>query len=184
MSTDNLESPYKYGYPRIDDDKEDTTTRPPRYSLFLGAEEDMSLLEGGLYYGKYDHVDHDEAKEEKPFDPRLVMLLEFFRQLYIKRNEVFKKIFPGYLHDEFVETFKKLGAKLSLRKSDLTKARSLKRSFSVGSTRSRGIGAPAPLTLERFKVRTVVPGGGGSGPQEGGGQDGKGDANSGGSASK
>lgn len=111
-------------------------------------------------------------------DSRLLMLLEFFRQLYIRRSEVFKKIFEES-HDEFVEMFKEVGAKLSRhgrsRRNETTAT--LKRSLSVGSQRIRSIDGDDqfPLRLERFKVRTVVPGGGGAGSGAQGDKGDKGD---------
>lgn len=117
-------------------------------------------------------------KGKSSADSRLLMLLEIFRQLYIRRSEVFKKIFEES-HDEFVEMFKEVGAKLSRhgrsRRNETTAT--LKRSLSVGSQRIRSIDGDDqfPLRLERFKVRTVVPGGGGAGSGAQGDKGDKGD---------
>ncbi len=77
---------------------------------------------------------------------------------------MFKKIFPDD-HDEFIEMFKKIGATLSQLGRSRTNetTATLKRSLSVGSPRMRSIDGDdqLPLRLDRFKVRTVVPGGGG-----------------------
>ncbi|KAJ6892575.1 hypothetical protein NC651_025699 [Populus alba x Populus x berolinensis] len=110
------------------------------------------------------------------------MLLEFFRELFIRRREVFKKLFPE-LHDEFLGVFKKMGnINLSIEKPGQVKTRALQRSLSVGSPRipSRN-GGESPLRLERFKVRTVIPGGGGQGDTDKGG--GQGDTDKGGGTS-
>ncbi|KAF2282252.1 hypothetical protein GH714_043910 [Hevea brasiliensis] len=68
-------------------------------------------------------------------------------------------------HDEFIEMFKKIGATLSQLGRSRTNetTATLKRSLSVGSPRMRSIDGDdqLPLRLDRFKVRTVVPGGGG-----------------------
>ncbi|KAL7252782.1 hypothetical protein ACSBR1_007365 [Camellia fascicularis] len=50
----------------------------------------------------------------KSVDPRLLRLLEIFRELYMERREFFKKIFPG-LHDEFAELYEKFEGVLSQR---------------------------------------------------------------------
>ncbi|XP_059442444.1 uncharacterized protein LOC132174782 [Corylus avellana] len=93
----------------------------------------------------------------KAVDPRLLTVLEFFRQLYVRRREVFETSFPD-LHSEFDEIFKKHGAKLSQAKSSgrQGKVKSVQRSSSVGSSREI---SGDDLKLERFKVKTVVVGG-------------------------
>lgn len=102
----------------------------------------------------------------KAVDPRLLTVLEFFRQLYVRRQEVFETSFPD-LHREFDELFKKHGAKLSQVKSGRVKVKTIQKSLSVGSSREI---SGDDLKLERFKVKTVVVGGdvkqGGKGGQD------------------
>ncbi|KAJ6690585.1 hypothetical protein OIU85_006800 [Salix viminalis] len=141
---------YQFGYPRCD--TPDSMASSSGDSPFLGTFDDLSLLESGLYQQKYgyfsDKCYRNEDKALESIDSRFLMLLESFRDLFIRRNEVFKRLFPE-LHDEFVGMLQE------------------NRSFSVDSPRTpsrNGVGSP--LTLERFKVRTVVPGGGGQGPSK------------------
>ncbi|GMY23185.1 hypothetical protein FCV25MIE_18426 [Fagus crenata] len=100
------------------------------------------------------YVIHQKAAG-KGIDPRLLTLLEFFRQLYVRRQEVFKKSIPD-LHNEFSELFKKDGAKLSQVKSGRMKVQTVQRSLSVGSPREL---SQDDLKLERFKVKTINLGG-------------------------
>ncbi|KAL0007908.1 hypothetical protein SO802_009410 [Lithocarpus litseifolius] len=91
----------------------------------------------------------------KAVDPRLLTILEFYRQLYVRKQEVFKKSFPE-LHDEFDELFKKHGAKLLQVKSGRVKVQTVERSSSVGSSREI---SQNDLKLERFKIKTIDFGG-------------------------
>lgn len=95
-------------------------------------------------------------KSGKSVDPRMFTLLEMFKELYVKRQDFFKKIFPG-LYDDFAELFERIGGVFSER--DGAKARTMTRSLSFGS----GCGAKqddeSTLRLERFKVRTLDIGG-------------------------
>nr|GLL40112.1 hypothetical protein A4A49_06928 [Ipomoea trifida] len=96
-------------------------------------------------------------KSGKRVDPRLLTLLESFRDVFDKREDFFKKIFPG-IYEEFKLVFEKF-AKIKGQKREM-KTRALERSSSLGSARG--------LRLERFRVKTpnvtVV-----TGPQDGGG---------------
>ncbi|KAG5237846.1 inhibitor of growth protein [Salix suchowensis] len=151
---------YQYGYPRCDTGNSMASSSDD--SPFFGTFDTMSLLESGLYQQKYDDMsDHYRREQDKKWDSidsRLLVLLEFFRELIIRKREVFKKLFPE-LHDEFLGLFKKMG-----------NARALQRSLSVGSPRtpSRNEGESS-LRLERFKIRTVIPDGGGQGDTSKGG---------------
>uniref|UniRef100_A0A6N2M135 Uncharacterized protein n=1 Tax=Salix viminalis TaxID=40686 RepID=A0A6N2M135_SALVM len=163
---------YQYGYPRCDTGNSMASSSDD--SPFFGTFDTMSLLESGLYQQKYDDMsDHYRRKQDKKWDSidsRLLVLLEFFRELIIRRREVFKKLFPE-LHDEFLGLFKKMGnVNLSIGKPGQVKARALQRSLSVGSPRtpSRN-GGGSSLRLERFKIRTVIPDGGGQGDTSQGG---------------
>ncbi|KAL3520845.1 hypothetical protein ACH5RR_018994 [Cinchona calisaya] len=83
-------------------------------------------------------------KSGKRVDQRLLMLLEsFFQEIYVKREDFFKKIFPG-MYEEFVDVFNNIGAML-WKNNDETKCRTMQRSLSFGS--------PRP-PLEWFRVRT------------------------------
>ncbi|KAB1225333.1 hypothetical protein CJ030_MR1G015653 [Morella rubra] len=87
----------------------------------------------------------------KDVDPRVLTLLEYFRQLYVRRREVFKTSFPD-LHDDFDELFRKQGSSLSQAQSGRMKVQPMKRSSSSGSTREIAAG---DLKLQKFKVRTI-----------------------------
>ncbi|KAH7536997.1 uncharacterized protein LOC107413184 [Ziziphus jujuba] len=119
-------------------------------------DDDLSLLESGLF--KTYHIDDEmgdndyESKIRKLVDPRLLALVEFFRELYFRKRDLFKRIFPGF-QDEFRELLKKL----SRLKSDRTKA--MQRSLSLGSPR-KPKAVQSTLRLERFKVRTITLDGG------------------------
>ena len=163
---------YQYGYPRCDTGN--SMASSSNDSLFFRTPDTMSLLENNPYQQKYgdlsDYYHRKQDKERDSIDSRLLMLLEFFRELFIRRREVFKKLFPK-LNDEFLGQFKKMGnINLSIEKPGQVKARSLQRSLSVGSPRtpSRN-GGESSSRLERFKIRTVIPDGGGQGDTSKGG---------------
>lgn len=145
-------------------------------------DDDMSILESGLYKKSYDighsggnfhhhlHDDDDDedqsgaaaaaGKSNDNIDPRLLMLLKYFREFYAREAELFKKVFPG-IHEEFAEAFRKIGAMLSQVKMQQSRVKTMQRSLSLGSHRTRGIGGGEPPgRLQRFKVRTVVVDGG------------------------
>nr|GMD52749.1 Nuclear valosin-containing protein [Ipomoea batatas] len=94
-------------------------------------------------------------KSGKRVDPRLLTLLESFRDVFDKREDFFKKIFPG-IYEEFKDVFGKFSM-IKGQKREM-KTRALERSSSLGSARG--------LRLERFRVKTpnvtVV-----TGPQDG-----------------
>ncbi|KAG7948898.1 hypothetical protein I3843_13G032700 [Carya illinoinensis] len=202
MSMDKLDNRYDaprpesyaseaYGLRTADQGMNDIASSSGSTSLFLGTLDDMSLLESGLYGSKDGDMVDDyyrfEAEAGESVDPRLLSLLEFFRELYARRQELSKKIFPG-LHDEFVELSRKIrevvAAQVEGRRT--RPVATLQRSLSVGSPRTPANKAgELPLRLERFKVREltlegVVPvqgtapqgsnggGGGGSGGGQGG----------------
>lgn len=144
-----------------------------RNSPFLGTVDDMQLLESGLFRKQYG--DYYVGGDGKSVDPRLLSLLEFFRELFVRRRELFRNIFPG-LHDEFVEVSKKVGGVVAQVQENRRRApTTVQRSLSVGSPRTpSGKRGEPPLRLERFKVRTVIlaagvgqggKGGGGGGQQ-------------------
>lgn len=141
-------------------------------------DDDMSILESGLYKKSYDighsggnfhhhlHDDDDDedqsgaaaaaGKSNDNIDPRLLMLLKYFREFYAREAELFKKVFPG-IRKEFAEAFRKIGAMLSQVKMQQSRVKTMQRSLSLGSHRTRGIGGGEPPgRLQRFKVRTVV----------------------------
>ncbi|CAN4126470.1 unnamed protein product [Withania somnifera] len=95
-------------------------------------------------------------KSGKKVDPRLIMLLNFFRDLYMKRGEFFKKVFPFH-HEDFIPIFKKIGVVFSNNKEyqeKKFKIDSLKRSQSDNSlNKSRGIDE-SRLKLKKFNVKT------------------------------
>lgn len=172
---------------------------------FLGTYDDgVSILESGLYK-KSSNIDHmgdnfhhhvygggDDDQSEAAaagagksidnIDPRLLMLLKYFRELYVREAELFKKVFPG-LREEFAEAFRKIGAMLSQVKRQQSQVKTMQRSLSLGSHRTRGIGGgELPGRLQRFKIRTVVVdygvGQGQGATGDSGGQGGQGDTKS------
>lgn len=112
-------------------------------------------------------------KSGKKVDPRLIILLDFFRDLHMKRGEFFKKIFPFH-HEDFIPIFEKIGVVFSNNKDHQEKkfkSNSFKRSPSDNSlNKSRGVDIDqSQLKLEKFKVKTpeVISGGGGGGQGQG-----------------
>ncbi|KAJ0100838.1 hypothetical protein Patl1_05934 [Pistacia atlantica] len=88
-----------------------------------------------------------------------------------------KETCSGKYFQEFITSlsnfFKKIDELLSQVKShnQMRGVRTMQRSLSVGSPRSRAIdGDKSPLRLDRFKIRTVVLDGGGQGSGQDGGQ--------------
>ncbi|CAN6703641.1 unnamed protein product [Malus baccata var. baccata] len=146
------------GYPQVDDIA--TCNEPSSASTsFFGTKNDMSLLESGLLLRNVSDVGDTyyrfQSKIGKSVDPRLLALVEFFRELYFRRFELFNRIFPGVQDKLTIEVPKKLGVVLAQMKSDQTKAhRTMQRSLSIGSPRDfkrRESG----MRLQRFKVRTI-----------------------------
>ncbi|KAM1229859.1 hypothetical protein ACFX15_039487 [Malus domestica] len=150
------------GYPQVDDIA--TYTEPSSTSTsFSGTKNDMSQLESGLLRRNVSDLGDSyyrfQSQVGKSVDPKLLALVEFFRELYFRRLELFKKIFPG-IQDKFLEVPKKLHVILAQVKPDETKlARTMQRSLSVGSPRDFK-GGESKLRLERFKVRTIDTGDG------------------------
>lgn len=148
------------GYPQVDDVS--TCIEAPSTSTstsFLGTKNDMSLLESGLLRRNFSDVGENyyrfQSKVGKSVDPRLLALVEFFRELYFRRLELFKKIFPGGHDDKFLEVPKKLGLILAKVKPDQTRAvRTMQRNLSIGSPRDFK-GRESEMRLERFKIRTI-----------------------------
>lgn len=106
-------------------------------------------------YPSFDHDEHGSLnqrnnymirwKSGKRVDEKLLNLLEaYFQELYLKRNDFFKKIFPGHVYDQFVDVFNKIGAVLS-KNYNGNHVQTVQRSLSFGSTETR---------LEWFKVKT------------------------------
>lgn len=128
-----------------------------------------------------DHISPSENAHHPPkatagssIDPRLLVLLEYFMELYERKDDLFRKIFPG-IHDEFVDFSKKFDELLSQLKSHNGRrsVRGMQRSLSVGSPRSRSIDDDeSPLRLDRFKIRTVILDGISQGGGQGDGQQG------------
>lgn len=122
----------------------------------------------GYYYDDdddYNYGFHAKSEKKSSVDPRALRLLEFFRHLYYRRQETFKKMVPPGLHDDFEDLFNKIASFLTLAKSRRHK-RTMPRSMSTGSCRTRafgGGGAGSNLKLDRFKVRIVQPDNGTSG---------------------
>uniref|UniRef100_A0A5B7BQT9 Uncharacterized protein n=1 Tax=Davidia involucrata TaxID=16924 RepID=A0A5B7BQT9_DAVIN len=161
---------YPYGYPSGETTTYEMASSSENFP-FCCSENYFPGQESGFHEGNF----HKEGKfniirwkSGKSVDPRLLNLLEFFRELYIERGEFFKKIFPG-LHDEFVDVFKKIGGMLA-RKEGM-KVQTMQRSLSLGSPSTPKHGDDdSTLRLQWFKVRTLDISGVGAG--QGGGQGG------------
>ena len=157
------------GYPSPSGEAMEVSTCTENHA-YLGAYNDMSLLESGLLKTNIGDMDENcftfQDKLGKPIDPRLLSVLEYFRELFVRREEVFKKIFPAGLQEEIVELLKKFGTIVSKVKSEKMKVRTLQRSLSIDSPRTPfRKGGELPLKLEYFKVKTVVLDGCGQGQQ-------------------
>ncbi|MED6216932.1 hypothetical protein PIB30_012660 [Stylosanthes scabra] len=131
-----------------------------RMNINFGSDHDQHLLQSGLLKTNYgdmcDNYFGFQTEAGKSVDPRIMRLLEFIRELYIRRRETFKKMVPERLHEDLVELFKRIttlltGANKSMRADG---RRTLQRSLSAGSSQ---------LKLDRFRVRYVDAGGGGGG---------------------
>ncbi|XP_050387003.1 uncharacterized protein LOC126803253 [Argentina anserina] len=148
------------GYPEVDARELDQPSNSG--ASFLATKNDMSLLESGLLRRNYSDVGESYYKFQSnvgmsSVDARLLALIAFFKELYFRRPEMFKKIFPKHSHpDQFlVEMPKKLKLVLSQVKSDeTTRVRAMQRSLSIGSPRELK-GDESEIMLERFKIRTI-----------------------------
>ncbi|KAJ8436202.1 hypothetical protein Cgig2_006889 [Carnegiea gigantea] len=93
----------------------------------------------------------EEVREkEKSIDPRIINILEPFRQLYSEQEESLKSVFPG-IHSKLSEFFKKVNSLIleatNAKEEEGSKPRkSLRRSLSLGSSNCKN---------ERFKVRPI-----------------------------
>ncbi|KAF5729429.1 hypothetical protein HS088_TW21G01594 [Tripterygium wilfordii] len=163
---------HRYGYPiQLATITNNTPISNAEQPPFLGTFDDLSLV--GNEMDVLYHRIQSQAETTSGVDPRLLMLLEFSRGLYSRRSELFKKLFPG-LRDGFMELIKRIDAMLlegKLNHLEQTQVRSLQRSLSVGSPRtpSTARGGEEDFRLKRFKVRTLVVGGGDPGDGGGGG---------------
>lgn len=114
------------------------------------------------YFG--DGPDDDEGSR---MDMRVLMVLEYMRELYVGQLQLLKQMFPGKTKDEFLGFFDKIGDAVSQFKQDSrppTKSMTMQRSLSAGSGRvtMRGLNlGPSDLRDERFKITTVEAGGAG-----------------------
>ncbi|XP_022748093.1 uncharacterized protein LOC111297719 [Durio zibethinus] len=153
------------GYPSDEQDLPDMSSIVSdmgRSPFFWRDDDDLSLLESGLYRRSYSDMGDNHHRIEEwakrlgtSFDPRLLVLLEFFREFYVRRQELLKKIFPR-LQNEFIELFKKFGRVLAQVKSNQVKVKTMQRSLSLGSpTTPSKKGDESPLRLDRFRIRTV-----------------------------
>ncbi|KAF5742599.1 hypothetical protein HS088_TW09G00650 [Tripterygium wilfordii] len=175
MSRPELNDIHRYGYP-TQPATTSTSTSNSGQSPFLGTFDDLGQLEGHLFRRRCNDMDDyyyqriQSHAGTSTVDPRLLMLLEFSRELYSRRSELFEKIFPG-LHDEFIELPKRIDAMLlqgEFNNFPQTQVRSLQRSLSVGSPRTpSSTRGEEDLRLQRFKVRTLVVGGGEPGDRGG-----------------
>lgn len=130
---------------------------------------------GDIYHRVYEehHADADYADdnggddddEGSRMDMKVLMLLEYMRELYVGQLQLLKKMFPGVAKDEFLGFFNKIGDAMSQFKQDSrppAKSMTMQRSLSARSPRvtlrSVNLGTP-DLRKGRFKVTTVDAGG-------------------------
>ena len=141
------------------------------YSIKVG-----SYLNHGdnMYMGDNNYYEF-QPKSEKPVDPRLLSLLKFFRELYVRRRELCKKSFPR-LHYEFVELSKKCVGVVPqvqvphLQVNRMRSTPTLQRSLSIGSPQTPpNRGEESDLRLDRFRIRTLNVGSSGGGRSNDGG---------------
>ncbi|CAH8315729.1 unnamed protein product [Eruca vesicaria subsp. sativa] len=138
---------------------------------------DMGDLYHRVYEERHDDVNYDD-EEGSRMDMRVLMLLEYMRELYVGQLHLLKKMFPGGAKDEFLGFFNKIGDAMSQFKKDsrpLTKSKTIQRSLSVNL-------GPTELRDKRFKVTTVEAGAAPAGGGGGGGASGAAGAGKGGSA--
>ena len=116
-----------------------------------------------------------QPKSEKPVDPRLLSLLKFFRELYVRRRELCKKSFPR-LHYEFVELSKKCVGVVPqvqvphLQVNRMRSTPTLQRSLSIGSPQTpSNRGGELDLRLDWFRIHTLNIGSGGGRSNDGSG---------------
>ncbi|WCJ19285.1 hypothetical protein M5689_001581 [Euphorbia peplus] len=135
-------------------------SRSKNYDDFGELYEDITL---GINSYDFDHLQHD---------PRLLMLLEFFRHFYKRRKEVLKRVFPKSITDEMFQIFEKMNHLLFVRRTKkMGECTTLTRSLSVGSQRPRSLAEDGELLRpERFKIRTIVPAGSTSSTSSGNGK--------------
>ncbi|XP_010509177.1 PREDICTED: uncharacterized protein LOC104785617 [Camelina sativa] len=134
-----------------------------------------------VYEEQNDDVDYNgdgdgDDDERSKMDMKVLMVLEYMRELYVGQLQLLKEMFPGGAKDEFVGFFNKIGDAVTQIKQDSrpppTKSMTMQRSLSARSPRvtSKGVNlGPSDLRDERFKVTTVNAGGaGGAGGAAGG----------------
>lgn len=134
---------------------------------------------GDSYHRVYEehHADVDNGDDDDEgsrIDMKVLMLLEYMRELYVGQLQLLKKMFPGGAKDEFLGFFDKIGDAMSQFKQDSrppAKPMTMRRSLSARSPRvtSKGVNlGPPDLRKGRFKVTTVDAGGAPAGGAAGG----------------
>ncbi|XP_024016869.1 uncharacterized protein LOC112090246 [Eutrema salsugineum] len=127
------------------------------------------------HHNDVDYADDGDDDEGSRMDMRVLMVLEYMRELYVGQLQLLKKMFPGGAKDDFLGFFNKLGDAMSQFKQDSrppAKSMTMQRSLSAGSPRVRVRGVnlgPPDLRDERFKVSTVEAGGAPAGGAPAGG---------------
>lgn len=131
-----------------------TTLTTPTTTPYMGTPDQMGTGVGtGTETRSYSPAG-DNAVVSVTLDPRLLSLLDFFRQLYARRSDIFKKIMPVH-RQAFEDIFKGILDQENQKRKRLAMQRS--NSFSgVESVRPR-----------RFKVKPIEAGG--ATPQDSGG---------------
>ncbi|CAI9091274.1 OLC1v1026249C1 [Oldenlandia corymbosa var. corymbosa] len=166
---------YEYGYPvpgnRISSPLAyNPVSNSPGYSYTRFGDESDNINYSTQDVG-WDHGDFVEHKKKRPYmirwksgkkvDKRLMMVLEsFYQEIYVKRQDFFKKIFPDRMQEDFDDVFRKVDAMLNKNKSEV-RNQTLQRSLSMGS----------PRRMQRFKIKTPAVVVGNSDGQSGGASD-------------
>lgn len=156
--------PYGIGYARGEPMPSAAGARP-----FPSSDHAPNTLGSGSPYGEnysfgdaedqfyyYGHRPCDGTPldgRDQSMDPWLLALMEDLKELYVRRQHTFRKLFPK-LHHEIDQKLED-----ALRSNRTREVRAFQRSLSVGSPRlpgrDGGVGDEPELRLNRFKVRTV-----------------------------
>lgn len=174
MADDVQEMQRPEGYPTGEEIEEASASNNSESSStgnwrFFATSNDLSLLESGLLQREMEEfcgINTNGFREKlslKPMDPRLVWVLEYFRELFVQKREVFMKIFPELLlQHEVLKLLEKFETAIAQVKMDRMRARMMQRSLSIDSPRPMSAGGDrdSPSKLDYFKIRTVYTDGG------------------------
>ncbi|GAB4836306.1 hypothetical protein Ancab_001221 [Ancistrocladus abbreviatus] len=184
------EEEHNYEHQKTDNDIETIPSSPATNTpVFLETPEAVEIesrdleLEKSIFRRKLmGEASSSPSKDSKGelIDPRLMSILEFFRQLYVRKKVLFRRIISIHRED-FVELLNDM-EKSKVKDMEKARAKSVKRHHSFSAVRGVKLD-DNQLRLQRFKVKTLdtddqqdpkggVPGGGkggGGGTKRGGG---------------